>query len=359
MARDPWLDNAKFALVTLVVFGHILGLVLVDERNVQVYTWIYFFHMPAFVLISGYLSRSFRSDRDHLISLASTLLLPYLIFDAAMYQWREHLGQAQTGAVWLEPHYAMWYLIVLAMWRLATPLLRKHWLVIPLSVPLSLWAGTLDFTLLGIPKAFAMLPFFVIGLHARSSWLAHLTTWWVRIPAVGALVWLWHSAADIQDWARVAFLWWDRSYEVLGYGAEESYEIRARLLAMSLVGALAALALVPRRTTFFTGLGSASLVVYLGHAFAVRWAQSAELFDWAPDHPTAALWTAAGAAVALALSLACPPVSRRLVWVVDPIGSIRRHRSRQVVSPEAPRAESLRDEPETDRPVPGPSDPIR
>ncbi|WP_110206736.1 acyltransferase family protein [Nocardioides daejeonensis] len=327
MARDPWLDNAKFALIAFVVFGHTLGLALVDERNIQTYTFVYFWHMPAFVLISGYLSKSFRWDRTHLLALATTLLLPYLIFDAAMYYWRQHLDQPQTGALWLEPHWSMWYLVVLAMWRLATPLLRKHWLVIPLSVPLSLWAGTWERTLFDIPKAFAMLPFFVIGLHARKSWLTYLTSWWVRIPAVGVMLWLWHSAADIGDWARIAFLWWDRSYDVLGFDRVESYEIRLRLLGMSIAGALAALSLVPRRATWFTNLGAASLVGYLGHGFVVRWAQTAEIFDWAPEHPTAALWTAAGSALALTVLLTNPWVSRWLIWAVDPVGSWRRRRA--------------------------------
>ena len=328
MARDPWLDNAKFALIALVVFGHTLGLALVDDRNLQLYTWVYFFHMPAFVMISGHLSKSFQWDRHHLSAWATTLVLPYLVFDAAMYQWREHLGQEQTGAVWLEPHYAMWYLVVLATWRLATPLLRRHWIVIPLSIPISLWAGTWEFTLLGIPKACAMLPFFLIGLHAKKAWLHQLTAWWVRLPAVVVMVWLWHVAASIQDWARVAFLWWDRSYSVLGYGSEESYGIRLRLLAMSLAGALAALSLVPRRATVFTGLGTASLIAYLGHVFPVRWAESAELFDdWAPHHPTLALVVAAVTSLALTLLLTCRPVSSLLTWVVDPVGSWRRHRA--------------------------------
>ncbi|CAM3336368.1 acyltransferase family protein [Nocardioides dubius] len=328
MARDPWFDNVKFALIAFVVFGHTIGLALVDERNVAVYTFVYFWHMPAFVLLSGHLSRSFAWDRAHLVSLATTLLLPYLIFDAAMYGWREYLDQPQSGPLWLEPHWSMWYLIVLAIWRLATPILKLHWIVIPISIPLSLWAGTLDLTLFDIPKAFAMLPFFVIGLHAKRSWLTALTSWWVRPIAVVAMVWLWRSAQpeSLSEWARVAFLWWDRSYDVLGFGEGESYEIRLRLLAMSLAGALAALSLVPRRATWFTQLGSASLVAYLFHGFVVRYAQTAEWFDFAPDHPTGALAVAAVGALSLTVLLTCPPVARRLTWAVDPVGSWQRHR---------------------------------
>lgn len=330
MARDPWLDNIKFTLIAFVVFGHTIGLALVDERNVAVYTFVYFWHMPAFVLVSGYLSRTFTWDRPHLVSLATTLLLPYLIFDAAMYAWREYLDQPQSGTLWLEPHWSMWYLIVLAIWRLATPLLKRHWLEIPLSIPLSLWAGTLELTLFDIPKAFAMLPFFVVGLHLKGEWLQHLTSWWARLAAIAVMVWLWRSAQpeDLSEWARVAFLWWDRSYEVLGFTESESVEIRLRLLVMSTAGAFAALSLVPRRASWITGLGSASLVAYLFHGFVVRYAQTAEWFDWAPDHPERALLVAALSSFALTVLLTCPPVARRLTWAVDPVGSWRRHQKR-------------------------------
>lgn len=329
MARDPWLDNAKFALITLVVVGHSVGLVLVDETNLQVYTWIYLFHMPAFVMVSGYLSRSFTWDRDHLVGLTSTLLLPYLVFEAAMFSWREHLGQGQTGTVWLDPHWGMWYLVVLAMWRLATPLLRRHWVWLPLSVPLSLWAGTWELTLLDIPKAFAMLPFFLVGLHARPAWLPLLGRWWARVAAVAVLVALWQVAGEIDVWARVAFLWWDRSYATLGYADAESARIRLRLLGLGLVGALAVLALVPRRTNVLTGLGAATLVVYLFHGFGLRWLESSDLIDWTPDHPWLALVVAASGAISLTLLLASPWVSRWLRWAVDPVGETKHHRRRR------------------------------
>lgn len=327
MARDPWLDNAKFTLITLVVFGHALAVVLVSELHVQLYTWIYLFHMPAFVMISGHLSRGFQWSPRHLTALASTLLVPFLIFEAAIFWWREHLGQEQSGTLWLDPHWSMWYLIVLAMWRLATPLLRWHWALIPLSVPVSIWAGTWELTLFDIPKAFAMLPFFLLGLHAKPSWLPLLGTWWARTAAVAALVALWPAAATVSDWARVAFLWWDRSYAVLGYADGESSWIRIRLLAMGLVGALAVLALIPRRASFMTGLGSASLLAYLFHGFPIRWAESNHIHDWALARPYAALLVVALASIAWAVVLTSPWVARWLRWLADPVGTWRGHRT--------------------------------
>jgi len=59
--RTPYWDNIKGILILLVVFAHFLfGL-----QSSPVIDWlvdaIYFFHMPAFVFVSGYFSKSAHS----------------------------------------------------------------------------------------------------------------------------------------------------------------------------------------------------------------------------------------------------------------------------------------------------------
>lgn len=75
--RDPYLDLVKGILILLVIFGHMLELADGVVGDV-IYHFIYFFHMPLFVLISGYLTKSVQSLR-HCIS-RNTGLLETLIF---------------------------------------------------------------------------------------------------------------------------------------------------------------------------------------------------------------------------------------------------------------------------------------
>ena len=51
IARDPWLDNAKMALVTLVVIGHAWALLPADGVLGHLYDFLYAWHMPAFVFV--------------------------------------------------------------------------------------------------------------------------------------------------------------------------------------------------------------------------------------------------------------------------------------------------------------------
>ncbi len=144
VARDPWLDNVKMTLVTVVVIGHMLVLVPGEGRNSQIYDFIYSWHIPAFVLVTGYLSRSFVWTRPKLWALFCTIVVPYVIFEWAMLAFRGHYGDTDPGSgpMWLDPHWPMWYLTATFLWRMATPILVKHWSALPLSVVASLLIGT-------------------------------------------------------------------------------------------------------------------------------------------------------------------------------------------------------------------------
>ena len=52
--RDPWFDNAKMTLVTLIVVGH--SWVMIPEHDTRdwLYDFLYYWHIPAFVLITGH-----------------------------------------------------------------------------------------------------------------------------------------------------------------------------------------------------------------------------------------------------------------------------------------------------------------
>lgn len=326
MSRDPWLDNVKMTLVTLVVVGHSYALAVDDGRYQPSYDFLYLWHMPAFVIVTGYLCRSFRYDRRHLTALVTTLVVPYVVFEWALWHWRAHLGFVEDGPLWLQPHWAMWFLAVLFFWRLATPVLRSHWLWIPASVMVSLVGGMLEPLWFCLPRFLGFLPFFVLGLHLDRAMLQKLDHPWVRAASVAALAWIFMVAVDLDEWASTSFLWFDQGYESLGVSDAEGMLIRLRLLGLALLGSVAVLALVPRRAGWFSRRGAATLVVYLGHGFPIWYAKSAGWFAWSADQPLIGLVVVTAWAVGLALFLAWPPVAQTLFWLVDPLGTWQKSR---------------------------------
>lgn len=324
--RDPWLDNTKLVLVTLVVVGHTIGMLKDSAAGEWLYNFVYFWHIPAFVLVTGYFSDSFRWDRRHLVALVTTVALPYLIFEPALYAFRLALGEQLHDPLWLVPHWSMWYLPVLFLWRLATPVLRLHWVVLPVSVAVSLVGGLWSGQVFCAARALGLLPFFVLGLFLARRGLSWLNHRWVARAAVSALATVFVVARFTDEWARTAFLYYDAGYDDLGWSPLPAMWVRLVVMAIGLVGALSVIALVPRGRTWFTGMGAATMVVYLFHGFVVHVVEMGPWPAWATAHVVIGLPATVAAAVGLALLLASPPVRGRLVWAVDPVGSWRRHR---------------------------------
>jgi len=259
--RDLWLDNTKMVLVTLVVIGHSWGLLPDTHFSDSAYDFLYMWHIPAFVFISGYLSKSFQWTPRHFKNLVYVFVVPYLIFEPLLYAYRVNMGDREPGILWLEPHWTMWYLPVLFMWRLVTPILRSHWLFIPLSVIASLLGGAITIDYLMLPRFIGLMPFFVLGLHLKRRHLSYLDDRWVRITAVGVLLLIAVAADHTDEWARTAFLWYDAGYEDLDMDVATAMPTRLAVMALGLLGAFSGMALVPRPGGGVSKMGGAPMVV--------------------------------------------------------------------------------------------------
>ncbi len=335
MARDPWLDNTKMALVTIVVIGHSLALVAETRLTSQVYDFVYAWHIPAFVLISGYLSRGYRRlTRKNLLALVTTLLVPYVVFSWLLVTFRvEWGGEAPMHDIFLNPHWPMWYLTSMIMWRLVTPLVSLHWLMVPASIAVGLWFNNTGTETLDLNRTVGLLPFFVAGLHLTPALVDGLRRGRWRLWAIAAFAVLFWLSGHTDDWGRTEWLYYRSSFQDLHASMGEATINRLRVLAYGFLGTFAVLSLIPRRQSWFTVMGGASLVVYLFHGFVVREAMYLGYEDWAKG--TDSSWTLVPtimAAVAVALFLAWPPVANRLVWLADPWGSWQAHRRRSAPS---------------------------
>ncbi|QIK74424.1 acyltransferase family protein [Nocardioides piscis] len=338
--RDPWLDNTKMVLVTLVVIGHAWGLLPDTHASNWAYDFLYFWHIPAFVFLSGYLSKSFEWTRRHFKGLLYVLVLPYLVFEPALYYYRVSLGETEPGMLYLQPHWTMWYLIVLFFWRLMTPILKRHWLFLPGSVVVSLVAGLLTLDWFMLPRILGLLPFFVLGLHLKPRHLRRLDDPWVKVSAVGALLLIGLVSSQTDEWARTAFLWYDAGYEDLDLQVATAVQTRLSIIAVGLIGAFSVMALVPRRAGWFTAMGAATMNVYLLHGFVIKTVRANGFAEWSVDHPTLALVLTTLGSIALALVLASPWSRRYLSWVVNPLGTWESRRTsarrREDRSPQVP-----------------------
>ncbi len=332
--RDPFFDNAKIVLIVLVVVGHTWSQLPESRAVVWAYDFLYAWHMPAFVVVTGYLSRSMTWERDRLWSLVATLAVPYVIFESALTFVHVRFGGAEVNDFLLVPHSPMWFLVALIGWRLMTPLFlripRPAGLLV--AVAASLVVGFTTYETLAVNRILGFLPFFVLGLHLRrSDWDAlrrHVT-----IPrALAVLAVLLVLARRTEEFFQTSWFHYDTAYQALDRGAIDGIVTRLVVIAIGLVGSAAFFALVPRTRSWLTVLGAATMVVYLFHDFAVLGMVYSPFLGWAEDHLLPAILLGTAGAVLVGLTLATPPVAGFLSRFADPIGHLQRRREKAPTS---------------------------
>lgn len=326
MVRDPWLDNAKMALVTLVVVGHSWTLLPQGVVNEVLYDALYAWHVPAFVFVTGYLSRSFTFTSTKTWQLVRTVVVPYLVFECLLALFRVHVGGENLERLFQNPHWPMWYLAALFFWRLMTPaFLRMPGAVaVAVAVVTSLAAGMWAGDTLDAARVLGLLPFFVLGLHATPERVAAVFDTGRRAWAAAVLLAIGVLAIWTDRLAATEWLYYRARYAELDASDTRALLTRAVVMALGVAGAWAFLTLLPRVSGWFTRMGAFTLVVYLVHGFFVLGAEYANLPGWASDHPVLSFLLVSPAAVGLALLLAWRPLASRLQHLVDPFGLAER-----------------------------------
>ncbi|RCG30180.1 acyltransferase [Sphaerisporangium album] len=312
--RDPYLDNAKFLAIILVVSGHLIeGLRDVPFAHAA-YFYVYTFHMPLFITLSGYLSRNFTFSAGKARKLISGLAVPYVIFELA-YSLPRLFLYGKLDISLLDPYYLTWFLMSLFMWRLSTPVWQQLRWPLVIAVGLSLMSGMSDLPdELSMNRTLGLLPFYVLGLLLRPEHFEFLKRPWVRVLgavtlAAGLLAALAFHTDIATEWIR-----WRHSNAKIGVGNLDGSLIRLGMLASGALLVAAFLAITPARRTWFSGLGMATMYAYLLHGFVVK---LLEPYDYLLENPAGVAVTAAFGAV-LATVLCTPLVQRLFHWAVEP-----------------------------------------
>lgn len=317
--RDPFFDNAKYFAILLVVAGHSLANLLNVPMAKGLYIFIYTFHMPLFIVITGYFSRNWTFSGGKARKLITNVGVPYVVFEVAysLYDWLA--GRNELEISLLNPYYLTWFLIALFMWRLSTPVWQQiRW---PLAVAvlfallsyMSDLGGTFD-----IHRVFGLLPFYVLGLTLRPEHFELLKKPVAR--PIGAVV----LAAGlggtylVMDHMSRNWIYWKHAHFELGVGNFHGTVMRLAMFVCATVFVAAFLSLIPRRRHWFTRLGAYTLYAYLLHGFVTRLLNFTGWWgaDWMHTPPGVVI-VICGALV-VGTALCSKPVVRSMSWALEP-----------------------------------------
>lgn len=320
--RVAYLDNARYWVMLLVVIGHSLTQFTDMDSARGVYVWIYSFHMPFFILISGYTARRYVGDARQVRRVVSTLVIPYLILETTMQLITRHYTGDPNPLMILSPQWLAWFMAALFVWRLTTPIWRALKYPITTSILISLLVGLVEVpNVLALPKVLGFLPFYVVGMHMSRERFERLADMRIRVASavllVAALITCYvYSRHWETDW-----LLWKQRYDEdpLSATAIGGITQRAELLAIGFLLTFAALSLVPRARSWTTSQGGRTFYCYLLHGYVVLILQlQFEVFSRIQEYGVLAVIGCIIGATVLATLLMTKPVATLFRPVFEP-----------------------------------------
>lgn len=184
--RDPWLDNLKGLLIILVVLGHLDAPLVKSSPELKVfYLLINSFHMPCFMMISGFLAKRKIDERDYR-GMFYQQVLPYFMIDLTFWLFVCIFPHGLEIIPYvsildpkpLVPKYHLWYLFAVMVYHLVTPAVVKRFHGLWSGAALLIFFGctllagfTGQIQGLKFTKILTFYPFFLLGYYFPKNWL--------------------------------------------------------------------------------------------------------------------------------------------------------------------------------------------
>ncbi|WP_017686831.1 hypothetical protein [Paenibacillus sp. PAMC 26794] len=319
--QESFFYNLRFMLIVCVLAGNALEPLITRFAGAEaLFLWIYTFHMPLFVWVTGYFathSLQGASGRNVLKQIALQYVLfqsLYALMDFTVF----HTPHMRLS--FFAPYLLLWFLASHFCWRL---LLRLTIFWKPIyrligSIGLGIIAGYLpiDGFWLSFSRTFVFLPFFVIGYDYGATIRSRLLSGWGRktaaILSAALLVWIGYGGLNIST----GWLLGSMTYDELGHHEWYAGIFRLGVYLLEITSAALFLAWVPSLTSRLTDLGRRTLYVFLLHGFLVRLAIWSGVYSYMGN--SAYIPVILVIAVLFAVTLALPAVRHTFKPLIEP-----------------------------------------
>lgn len=271
--RDPFFDNAKFILIVLVILGHVLPIDLNKKVNMAVYEWVYSFHMPLFIFISGYFTKISNNKKfwQSILKFLETFVIFTIIHIISSYLQG---GTINIVKILTVPKFALWYLLSLIWWRLMlyyTPssIRENHRMLLILSIVICYLLGWVPINNeFSFQRTFAFLPFFIAGYIAGSKKNDFKTKGYKLQLAFLIFIALIYfispkSVCTLlrQEWSYLH----NHSYPIFYFAFRVVWLFFAGCMSYCF------LSIIPRKEYSWTHFGQLTLFIYIYHSVFLSW----------------------------------------------------------------------------------------
>lgn len=264
-------DNAKFLLIFLVVLGHFADYYTKDSLNMKrLFLFIYSFHMPAFIFISGLFSKNTVNHKRY--RKVFEYFVIYLFIRMFLFLTKS-LCYGELVKFSLFPSTGVsWYVFALAVFILITMCLkdldRKYFLIF--TVVLACFTGY-DSSIgseFALSRIIVYYPFFLAGYYLDQTKLMS-TLKKKHITAVSAVIFAMFALfiyryIDRIYWVR-PLLTGQNPFKRLGEYYKYGMFLRLLYYLVVFILIFCLISLIPQKNSIFTVWGQRSLQVYALH----------------------------------------------------------------------------------------------
>lgn len=271
--RDKYVDSIKGFLIFLVVYGHII---LVNSPNgsfnCALKNFIYLFHMPLFVFISGMFAHI--KDRKKYINGIIRILETYALFQLLHYIIPLPYNHAKISLLnyIVFPTWTMWYLLSLASWKMVVycigeyALLTHKKLTLLMSFFISLVSGFIPVSVhFSLQRTMCWIPFFMLGYYCNpsiiSSAIKKISFFQSILVILIALLGLYFFVGSSLRYITAgSFNYYINANPLISLGERIISFICAIILSISVIR------IIPSNN-HLANIGKNTLFIYMGHSF--------------------------------------------------------------------------------------------
>lgn len=263
--RESYWDNLKFILIYCVVLGHCLGCCTTTGLSVVLWDFVYLFHIPLFVFISGRFSNIQSNNYNKGIL---NLFLVYMIFHVFRTSHGIITGNAKLES-FLTPAYTFWYLLSLVYWRILVKFLpqKDNGIILLCSFILGIIAGFIPLdTQMSFQRTFCYLPLFLLGYYTKSTDIQMNVKKMPKYLAIGGLFII----------ISILYLFFkDKSlYPILTGSHHYSHPMyaiyRIIMYIIAVLSGILIMDITPSTNSWISKYGQQTMFIFLYHSFIIR-----------------------------------------------------------------------------------------
>jgi fucose 4-O-acetylase-like acetyltransferase len=274
--RIYFFDNLKAILILLVVIGHMIDLGSYKSDFIRfTYFFIYYFHMPLFIFITGYFSKNTIKCREQVFD---RFFIPYVILVVLSYLQIRFLLPVEEGIPGfrvLSPPSSLWFILALVIWKYLLHDLVKIRFVLFFSLIGGLLVGfSHEFrSILALGRIGVFTFFFLLGYYTKIEHIERIR----KIPklisaasilVIGYIVYYLSCIKEIKLGNVLCNTHYDDNFSMEGFFYRGVYYIIATVMIIICIN------LASNKKTIITTVGQRTFTIYYFHMFFVRFIES-------------------------------------------------------------------------------------